>query len=91
MVKGGRQWVKDDDPDDVEMMDRHVDGDVLLRLLERGGVGLLRRMLEEEAGKVVEDSGDRIGLYVRRNLGKELDEAEAVVEEIRTVLAKEIL
>ncbi|KAL1305304.1 hypothetical protein AAFC00_002207 [Neodothiora populina] len=65
----------------VKPADMHIDGDVLQRLLDRGGVALLRQMLEDEAKRK-----DRIGDWVRENLDAQLEMTGTVVEDIRAVL-----
>lgn len=61
--------------------DRHVDGDVLARVLQPGGVERLKGALREMA-----DRQDRVGLWVARHLDGEVEAVEGVVEEVRVLV-----
>lgn len=64
------------DPEDM-----HVDGDVLQRLLIKGGAPFLVKMLELERAKK-----DRIGSWVRRNFDAQVAMVEPLMEEVKLVL-----
>lgn len=66
---------------DAAARDMHVDGDVLARLLERGGAEALRRVLAEAARRP-----DRVGAWVRTHLDEEMAAVEGVVAELRILL-----
>lgn len=65
----------------VRPEDMHIDGDVLLRLLQRGGAELLKQMMLEETGRK-----DRVAEWVRQNLDSQLCMAEELIEEVRKTL-----
>jgi hypothetical protein len=68
--------------DDISLQnDLHVDGDVLARVLEPGGVRKLSEALENLA-----ERDDRIGEWVEEHLERELELVEGIVEEVRTLL-----
>lgn len=59
----------------------HIDGDILLRLLHRGGADILRQMLQEEATR-----RDRLADWVRANLESQLGMVEALIQEVKRTL-----
>lgn len=63
--------------------DMHVDGDILQRLLDRGGESLLREILEEEAES---GHGDRVAEYVRDNRERELACVKDVMAQVKKLL-----
>ena len=60
--------------------DRHIDGDVLARVLQPGGAENLRAALRSLAQR-----NDRIGEWVEEHLDEQLAEVEGVVSEVRTL------
>ena len=68
--------------DDISLQnDLHVDGDVLARMLEPGGVQRLSDALENLA-----ERDDRVGDWVEEHLERELGLVEGMVEEVRALL-----
>jgi len=68
--------------DDISLQnDLHVDGDVLARVLEPGGVQKLSDALENLA-----ERDDRVGDWVEEHLERELGLVEGMVEEVRALL-----
>jgi len=65
--------------------DMHIDGDILQRFLDRGGEGLLRVILEEEAEN---QHGDRVANYVKENRERELECVEDVFTEVMKLLGQ---
>ncbi|GAB7337303.1 hypothetical protein MBLNU457_g2664t1 [Dothideomycetes sp. NU457] len=65
--------------------DMHIDGDVLQRLLDRGGEGLLREILDEEAEN---QRGDRVADYVRDNRERELESVKDVITQVMRLLGQ---
>ncbi|KAI7144386.1 hypothetical protein KC319_g16461 [Hortaea werneckii] len=61
--------------------DMHINGDVLARLLEKGGEGLLREILSKMARK-----DDRVGAWVKANLEAELAAVDDVMVLVRKIL-----
>ncbi|TKA24858.1 hypothetical protein B0A50_06587 [Salinomyces thailandicus] len=61
--------------------DMHIDGDVLARVLEKGGDEVLRRVLV-----AVAERDDRVGVWVQAHLREELEAVEGVVGVLRVVL-----
>ncbi|GAB7348970.1 hypothetical protein MBLNU459_g7953t1 [Dothideomycetes sp. NU459] len=59
----------------------HVDGDILQRLLLRGGVDLLKQMLEEEATRK-----DRLADWMRANLEKQMTMVEMMIAEVKSTI-----
>ncbi|SMR62728.1 unnamed protein product [Zymoseptoria tritici ST99CH_3D1] len=58
--------------------DMHVDGDVLGRVLRKGGVEAVRKVLEDVSVKE-----DAVGGWVRTNLEREMENLEEIVELVR--------
>jgi hypothetical protein len=68
--------------DDISLQnDLHIDGDVLARVLEPGGVQKL-----SEALKNLAEREDRIGEWVEEHLERELELVGGIVEEVRVLL-----
>ena len=61
--------------------DMHIDGDVLARLLKRGGAETLREVIREMAVRQ-----DRVGQWIAAHLEDEIEAVEGVVEEMRVLL-----
>ncbi|KAK3661159.1 hypothetical protein LTR56_000282 [Elasticomyces elasticus] len=61
--------------------DKHIDGDVLARLLQRGGAQTLERMLRETA-----EHDDQAGTWMREHLDDELAAVSETIEMLRSVL-----
>lgn len=61
--------------------DMHINGDILQRLMDRGGAALLHQMLEEEA-----ERKDGLGDWVRENLDSQLAMVEALAGEVSQTL-----
>jgi len=61
--------------------DMHIDGDVLVRLLEKGGTERLKEVVREQAQRQ-----DRIGEWLTDNLEDELEAVEGVIEEVELLL-----
>lgn len=59
----------------------HIDGDILQRLIDRGGERLLGILLREEARR-----SDKVGLFVARHLQTELDAVPGVIDVIERAL-----
>ena len=66
--------------------DMHVDGDVLQRLLDRGGESLLREILKEEAESGI---GDRVAVFIEENLERELRSVRDVILHVRRLLGQD--
>jgi hypothetical protein len=60
--------------------DRHIDGDVLARVLEPGGVENLRNSLRTSAQR-----DDQIGEWLAEHLDEQLEGVEGIVGEVRTL------
>ena len=67
--------------------DMHVDGDVLQRLLDRGGESLLREILREEAKSGI---GDRVAVYIEENLERELGCVRDAILHVRRLLGHDV-
>ncbi|KAK5116564.1 hypothetical protein LTR85_009189 [Meristemomyces frigidus] len=61
--------------------DMHIDGDVLARVLKRGGAGMLRQIIEQAA-----ERDDRVGEWVRQHLDAELAVVDEMVEMLRVAI-----
>ena len=60
--------------------DRHIDGDILARVLQPGGTENLRAAL-----RTLAERGDQIGEWVEQHLEEQLAEVEGIVGEVRTL------
>jgi hypothetical protein len=60
--------------------DRHIDGDVLARVLQPGGAENLRSAL-----RTLAERDDQIGEWVEEHLDEQLAEVEGIVEDVRTL------
>lgn len=60
--------------------DRHIDGDVLARVLQPGGAERLRVAL-----RTLAERDDQIGEWVEEHLDEQLTEVEGIVSEVRTL------
>lgn len=65
----------------VKPTDMHINGDVLQRLLDKGGAALLRQMLNEET-----ERKDRLADWVRENIDSQLAVVDTLAEEVKQVL-----
>ena len=61
--------------------DQHIDGDILARILERGGAEALKQLLTQTA-----EREDRVGEWIREHLDEELEAVEDMIEVLRNVL-----
>ncbi|GAB7334016.1 hypothetical protein MBLNU13_g06111t1 [Cladosporium sp. NU13] len=61
--------------------DRHIDGDVLARVLQSGGAEKLQAAL-----RTLAERGDQIGEWVEQHLDEQLAEVEGIVSEVRTLV-----
>ena len=61
--------------------DKHIDGDVLARLLERGGADTLRALVRETAARE-----DYAGTWMREHLDEELEAVDEVIELVTALL-----
>lgn len=61
--------------------DRHVDCDVLARVLEHGGVGCLHRLVGEAAKRQ-----DAVGQWVKQHLDEELEAVEEMVQVVEAMV-----
>jgi hypothetical protein len=62
--------------------DRHIEGDVLARVLQPGGVEKLQVAL-----RTLAERGDQIGEWIEEHLDEELAEVDGIVGEIRNLAA----
>ena len=60
--------------------DRHIDGDVLARVLQPGGAEKLRAAL-----RTLAEREDQIGEWVEEHLDEQLEEVEGIVEEVESL------
>ena len=60
--------------------DRHIDGDILSRILQPGGADNLRAAL-----RTLAERGDQIGEWVEEHLDEQLAEVDGIVDEVRTL------
>jgi len=65
----------------VRPEEMHVNGDILQRLMERGGAACLRQMMENEA-----EGKDRLGDWMEENLEAQLNLVETLTKEVKSVL-----
>ena len=61
--------------------DRHIDGDVLGRVLQKGGSETLKRLVREVAEK-----NDRVAEWMNEHLDEELEAVDQIIEMLRRVL-----
>lgn len=61
--------------------DGHIDGDVIARLLEKGGAEMLKKII-----RLVAERNDRAGEWMRTHLNEELEAVDEVVDLIEGVL-----
>ena len=61
--------------------DKHIDGDILARLMERGGAEVLKRILHEHANRE-----DRVGEWLRRHMRGELEAVDQVIDVVARLL-----
>lgn len=66
---------------DGALDDMHINGDILQRLVDRGGSAMLIGILTDEA-----ERKDRIGDWVRENMEEQCALAEKIMEEVTAVL-----
>ena len=64
-----------------ELRDKHIDGDVLDRLLQRGGAETLREMIRETS-----ERNDRVGEWMRRHLDEEIEAVDGTIDILKTLL-----
>lgn len=65
----------------LQPSDMHINGDIIARLLDWGGVKMLQQIMIEQSKK-----DDQIGTWLRQHLDEEMQQIDDVIEEIRTVL-----
>ncbi|KAK4554079.1 hypothetical protein LTR86_008920 [Recurvomyces mirabilis] len=63
-------------------VDRHIDGDILNRLLEHGGEEVLERIINEAAQRQ-----DSCGIWLRAHLQRELDAVPEIIRTLRVLLS----
>lgn len=61
--------------------DWHFDGDILVRLIERGGAETLRKIIQDAASRQ-----DRVGEWMRQHLDDELEAVDEVMEMLESSL-----
>ena len=61
--------------------DSHLDGDVLVRLLQKGGAETLTRLIRETAAR-----DDRVGEWTKRHLHEEVEVVDEVVATLEKLL-----
>jgi hypothetical protein len=61
--------------------DRHINGDILVRILERGGGELLNKMIQDAAEK-----DDRVGEWMTNHMDEELAAVDEIISILRRVL-----
>ena len=61
--------------------DGHIDGDVLVRVLQKGGAEMLKKVVREQARR-----DDRAGEWIKEHLGEELEAVDDIIEVLETVL-----
>ena len=63
------------------LADKHIDGDVLARILRHNGAATLDRVIRDAA-----DRNDRVGLWVRTHLDEELGAVDEIIDILRGLL-----